>query len=812
MHNILHDIRYAIRTLGKSRGFTSVALFGLALAIGASSAIFTLIDSLLLRPLPIHDPGRLVDLQLSRRDGQRTQITYSAFQNLAARQLVFSGIFAWDGNGLNDFQVDQVTWHGPRMTVTGDFYRTTGIFLLMGRGITADDLNANAAPVAVISYEVWKHRLGADPAVLGKSLKVQDIPFTIIGVTPPGFFGLNVGFSADVTVPVSTVGLFTLARKENFGWLEVAARLKPKVSLPQAQAQLNSIWPTLLGDAFAGASDEERESLPTHVNIGPASTGFSSLRIRFSRPLFMLMGMVMLLSLLVCANLAALMLARAAARRHEMAVRIALGASSRRILRQLLTETLLLATVGAVAGVLLASWMSGALASFVWTGLVPLSLNLRPDARILVFVISSTLLTGLLFGLVPGWRAGRHDPILVLHDPRSIPAGAGLPGKSLVIAQIVISGVLLASAWTLVGHLRQLRMVHLGFDPQRVLLMRLLNHPGAYRNLDHAIYDRQLLERVGAAPGVQSASLLRGPFFSGMEFPIPVSNARAGSSSTTALIGWISPNFFKTVGMQVNKGRDFDWHDDAHSMPVAIVTAGLSRELFADKSPLGESIRLGSQPQGQGYTIVGVSNDARLGNVRGEKQAVFLASFQTPEQMLQPLLEVRSLGDPAAVAGSIRTAVESLGREYPLKTETLQRAIDEQLIPERIIAILSAAFGIFAFLLAVISLHGLISYNVTQRTSEIGVRMALGARRWNVLQLVLRDVCVLIVLGETIAAPLAFVALRVISSVVAGVHAGPPALIASGAALAIAALAAAYVPARRATRVPPWLSLRNESQ
>ena len=812
MENVSNDLRYAIRILIKSPSFTLVALITLALAVGASTAIFTLIDSLLLRPLPVHDPSRLVGLHLSRRDGRGTQVSYRTFQDLATRQQTFSGIFAWDGNGLNDFQVGQVSWHGARMSVTGDFYATLGVLPFRGRGINGGDLYAGATPVAVISYEVWKHRLGGDPAILGRTLRIQDIPFTIVGVTPPNFFGLNVGFSEDVTVPVSTVGLFTLRGSEapeNVSWLDVAARLKPEVSPQQAQAHLNSIWPRLLVDAAARVSDQERERLPAHVDIETASTGFSSLRARFSRPLLMLMSMVLLVLLLVCTNLAALMLARAAGRRYEMAVRIALGASKRRILRQLLTETLLLAVGGALTGMVLSFWMSRALATFVWTGLVPLSLNLWPDVRILTFAVSSTLLTGLVFGLVPGWRAGRNDPILALHHGRVAGAGTGAFGKLLVVTQIVVSGVLLSGAWTIVGHLRQLRAVPLGFDHGRVLLMRVLNRPGAYRNLDHAIYDRELLERVAGISGVESASLSQGALFSSIEFNELVDAPLEGASST-ALFGQVSPNFFRTLGMQIREGRDFDWHDDAQSLPVAIVSANLGHELFRDENPLGHSIRVGSQAQRATYTIVGVVSEARLGNVRNQRPMIFVPSFQKPEQILQPLLEVRSIGDPAAIAGSVRTVVESLGREYPLKTETLQHAIDEQLIPERTIAMFAGAFGVLAFVLAVISLYGLISYNVSLRTNEIGVRMALGARGWSVLQLVVRDVCILVLIGEALTVPISFVALRAIPRFLAGVNAGLASLIASGISLAVAAVVAAYIPARQASQVDPMVALRYE--
>jgi predicted permease len=803
------DLRYAIRTLRKSHGFASVAFITLALAIGANTAIFTLVDSLVLRPLPIRDPAKFVSLRLFTHDRRPTQVSYKAFRDLASRQQVFSGIFAYDDNGLNDFQLDQTAWHGARLTVTGDFYSTTGVRPFMGRGITPDDLNPGAPPVAVISYEVWKDRLGSDSSIIGKTLKVQDAAFTIVGVTPANFFGLYVGISADVTVPVTTIGLFTLGGPnwlETANWLDVAARLKPEISPKQAQAQVNSIWPRLLADERAGLTDQQQEWLPAHAEVSPAGTGFTSLRVRFSRPLFMLMSMVILVLALACMNLSVLMLARAAARKYEMAVRIALGASRHRIVQQLLTETLLLSITGAIAGVLLSMWMSRAVASFLWTGLVPMSLNLRPDGRILTFAIASTLLTGTLFGLVPGWRAARHDPTLVLHGATGAGAPAGRFGKALVVSQLIISGVLLAGAWTLVGHLRHIRSLPLGFDSGKVLTMQLLNRPGAYRNLDHSVYDRELLQRVSDANGVQCATLSKGAFLTGRDFTRPVSGSAAAAVSTMALYGLVSPDFFRTLGMQIEEGRDFDWHDDAHSPPVAIMTASLAHELFPHGDPLGSSIRMGNES----YTVVGVVSDARLGDVRNQTPAVFFALFQKPEQIVQPLLEVRSVGDPAAIASSVRKAVESLGREYALKTETLQHAVDQQLISERMIATLASGFGALAFLLAVISIYGLISYNVSQRTSEIGVRLALGATRRNLVELVGREICALLLVGEALTLPIAWVAMRVLPHFLTGVRPQFTSLLASEMLLGIAAILAAYTPTRRALRLNPMVALRQE--
>jgi ABC-type antimicrobial peptide transport system permease subunit len=336
--------------------------------------------------------------------------------------------------------------------------------------------------------------------------------------------------------------------------------------------------------------------------------------------------------------------------------------------------------------------------------------------------------------------------------------------------------------------------------------MKLLNRPGAYRNLDHAVYDRELLQRVSQVSGVQSASLSKGAFLIGREFTRPVTRSASGVRSIMALYGPVAPDFFRTLGMQIEEGRDFDWHDDAHSPPVAIISASLAHESFPHEDPLGSSIRLGNE----NYTVVGVVTDARLGDVRNQTPAVFFALFQNPEEIVQPLLEVRSVGDPTAIAPSVRNAVESLGREYALKTESLQHAVDQQLIPERIIAMLASAFGALAFLLAVISIYGLISYNVSQRTSEIGVRLALGATRRNLVELVVREVCGLLLIGEPLTLPIAWVAMRVLPHFVTGVRPQFASLAASEMLLGLAAILAAYTPARRALRLDPMVALRQE--
>ena len=816
MEGLLQDLRYAGRMLRKTPVFTAVAVLTLALAIGANTTIFTLIDALLLRPLPVKNPGQLAAVLGTGERTDTNPFNFAMYEAFSRRQQVFSETSTWEFGGVVDLTVGDAMQPGMIWSVGGNFFHLLGVTPILGRPVGEDDVRLGAPPVIVIGYHFWMDRFHGDRAVLGKVVKVQDIPFTVIGVAPRPFFGLWVGVDADGYVPTSTRPLYTTSGEFSYDkspWLGVIGRLRPGVTLEQARAQVETMWPALVADAAASLDAVQRKYLAPKALVESVETGFSpTLRTRFSRPLYMLMLMVVLVLVIACVNLATLVLARAAARRHEMAMRIALGGSAGRIMRQLLTETLLLSAAGAIPGVLAAEWASRMLAKFVWTGFNPLSLDTNPDLRVLLFCVGATLFTGVLFGLVPGWQAGRHDPGDVLRfGSRIAGSTTGRWGRALVAMQVVISMVLLAAAWAVLGHLTELRSMDLGYEPHHVLSMYLINRPGAYRDLDHSVYDRDLLQAVERVPGVQSAALsLRAWPVQPTDFPLGVidpTDPTAGSDKATD--NAVTPGYFTTLGLPLLQGRDFNWQDDEHSPPVAIISDDLARRMFP-AGALGKHISFAQDTTKRVMTIVGVSKTAKLGNARNGYAQVFEAAFQQPNLMLQPLLLVRTPGDPRTVIEPVRHAVEGLGREFPLRISTLDTALDELFLPERVMAILAGFFGGLALLLAVIGLYGLMSYNVSLRTAEIGVRMALGAERGDVLRLVVREASLLALTGIVFGIPAAWACLRLLSGVVEHLRAGWIPLAGAALVLIAAAVGAAIAPARRASKVDPMVSLRYE--
>lgn len=817
MESLLQDLRYAGRMLRKTPVFTTVAVLTLALAIGANTAIFSLIDALLLRPLPVKDPGQLAAVLGTGERTDTTPLSLNMYRNLRQQQKVFAELAGWEFGGVVDLSAGGGTMRpGTICAVTGNFFSLLGITPVLGRPISDSDAQLGAPPVMVISYRFWREEFHSDPAVLGKVVTVQDIPFTVIGVAPRPFFGLWVGVDNDVYVPVTTAGLYITGADfdvQTSPWMGALGRLQSGVSLEQAQAQMEALWPGLIAEASASMTPGQRRYISPKVLVQSLETGFSpALRSRFSRPLYMLMLMVVLVLVIACVNLATLVLARAAARRHEMAMRIALGGSARRIMRQLLTETLLLSAAGAVPGVVAAIWASRVLAKFVWTGFVPLALDTNPDQRVLLFSIAATVLTGVLFGLVPGWHAGRHNPGDVLRFGSRIAGSAtGRWGRALVAMQVVISMVLLAAAWAVLGNLKQLRSMDLGYEPHHLMSMFLMNRPGGYRNLDFAVYDRALMQAVEAVPGVESEALaFRSWPVQPTDFPQAVFDPSNPSAPTVTAIPFaVSPGFFRTLRIPLLQGRDFNWQDDEQAPAVAIISEELARTLFPGGA-LGQRISFVQDPSKRVWQISGVAANSRLGNARNAYPQLFLAAFQQPKAMLQPMLIARTPGDPRTIIEPVRHAVEGLGREFPLRISTLDAALDELFLPERVMAILAGFFGGLALLLAVIGLYGLMSYNVSLRTAEIGVRMALGAERRDVLRLVVREASTLALTGIAIGIPAAWACMRLLSGVVEHLGSGWVPLAGAALVLITAAVGAAIAPARRASKVDPMVSLRYE--
>jgi predicted permease len=830
MLTILPSLRYALRALSKSPGFTAVAVLSLALGIGANTAIFTLINALLLRDLPVQHPERLVRLSPVRK-GDKITFSYPMFREVERGQRIFSSLTAWSTNDLSDVEINGALAQHRVLAVSGNAYEELGTTPLIGRLLSptdADLAKGASVQVAVLGYEFWQRQFGAAPDVVGKQIRIEGHPFTIIGVTRKWFTGLTTGEPPEITVPLPAISLISSSGRFNldsraFLWLYPIGRLKDGVTIEQARAQLLSFWPdVLLATASTQTPGLRRQTfLSMGLDVSPVEKGISGgLNSQFQRPLYVLAGIVGLILLAACVNLANLMLARAATRSHEMSVRLAVGASRGALLSQIFAESLTLSLTGALLGILFAYWASHALVLLMTEGIaVPVSLDLAPDLRVLALTLSVAILTGILFGLAPAWRSSRQDPALALQqNTRSFSSASGKLGKILIVAQVALSLVLLLGAGLFVRSFQRLRSVHFGFDQAALLEVSLNPRPGGYEHLDMDNYHRQLLQRVAALPGVASAGYA--------DFSIPAAqlwHETASLSSVDPSTGvhfpangaTISPGFFETLGISLLAGRSFNDADDEKHPRTAIVSKSLADSVFPDGHAVGKALRFGFLPDFQNVQIVGVAANARIMNLRvAAPSVVYFSCFQPPQNLGgvdKGDLFVRASGPPEALAKTVGAEIESLGHEYALETKTVQQIANQALVEERVTAMLSAFFAGLALLLASIGLYGLMSYTVTRRTREIGMRVALGAQSENVLWIVLRETLALTVVGLAVGIPCAIAACRLISTMLFGLTSSDvPTIVVVSLLLLAVALFAGYLPARRASSVDPLIALRSE--
>ena len=824
MGTFWQSLRYTLRVLAKNPGFTTVAILSLALGIGANTAIFTLINVLILRDLPVRQPERLVYLSAVRQ-GSKITLSYPIFREIERGQRVFSGLIGWGGNWMPNVEVNGVLSRDRVLSVTGNCYSELGAAPFLGRLLTPEDesLSGGAnSQVAVIGYEFWQRRFGGALDVVGKQIRIEGHPFTIIGLTRKWFTGLTTGEPPEITVPLTAMPLIQSGEFElesrSLLWLHPIGRLKDGVTLEQARAQLQSFWPdVLLATASTQTPGLRRQTfLSMGLDVSSAEKGFAGgLRTQFARPLYVLAGIVGLILLVACVNLANLMLARAAARRHEMSVRVAIGASRWSLAQQVLTESLSLSLAGALLGLAFAYWGSRLLVLLMTQGnQVPVSLDLSPDLRILSLTISVAILTGVLFGLVPAWRSSREDPASVLQqNVRSLSGGANKLSKALIITQVALSLVLLLGAGLFVRSFQRLRAVDLGFKQSSLLQIRLNPKPGGYDKLDMGSYHKQLVQRIASIPGVSSVGFADFSIPSSQAWHETVSSSPADPNTGIHFIAdgaTVSPGFFHMLGIPLLRGRDFDETEDQRHPHVAIVSSSLAERLFPNGDAIGKTIRFGFMPEYQNMEIIGIAGNARIFELRNAAgPVVYFSDLQTPSQWGN--LIVRTNESPEALKKTVGHEIESLGHEYALSTKTIPQVISQELVEEHVTAMLSGFFAALALLLASIGLYGLMSYTVTRRTREIGIRVAVGAQRENVLWLVLRETLTLALLGIAIGIPSALVATRLIATMLFGVSpTDVPTITAVSLLLLLVALFAGYLPARRASAIDPIVALRAE--
>jgi len=817
-------------------GFGAIVVLSLALGIGANAAIFTLIDAILLKSLPVKEPGRLVVLRETEGTYSGDAFEYPSYVRLRGAGQAFTGMFAYSPVRLNAVVDGETDPYGTGLLVTGNYFSELGVNALIGRTITPDDDRVQGAhPVAVISFNFWKRRFAQSAAVLNRTILLAGTRFTIIGVTPPEFFGTEVGTSPDFFVPVMMQvqvmpGMtdFIKQDRQRNSWLHVMGRLRPGISKAQALASLQSAYEQIQADSAAWYA-EKFGSLKNwgraRLEVVPGAKGLSDLRRQFSKPLIVLMGVVGLVLLIACANVASLLLVRAVARQKEMAVRLAVGAGRSRLVRQLLTESLIFALASGFAGVMLAWQATRLLLKVLPHGRFPLALHVTPDARTLGFTVVVSIVTGLLFGLAPAFRSTSLDLGPALKDSTGTSGGPRFHfalGKVLVSCQVALAFVLLLGAVLLIRTLQNLRSLDLGFAMEHLLSMRVEPPGSEFKSPQLNAHYKELLRGVQSIPGVRSATLAgyspisRNAWERGGSYEDVPKIAVQGDAATAngVDVHWIQvyPGYFTTMGIALVGGRDLSWQDIMSTQPIAVINQSMARALFGNRNPIGQRIGWAVHNSFD-IEIVGVVKDAKYGNLREPAPPMFYHTFaQARTGRGQMTLHVRSIGNPAGVALSVRREVQRISKDIPMfEVQTMTAQVDESLTQERLIATLSGFFGGLALLLASIGLYGTMSYTVSRRTSEIGIRMALGAQHATVIWLVLRESLRLILVGMLAGLPVALLSMRLLSSLLFGLKPADPATIGLAVVVMLAvAVTAGYIPARRASRVDPIVALRYE--
>ena len=851
LEQIVQDVRYGLRQLRRNPGFTAVAIVTLALGIGANTAIFSLIDAVMLRSLPIRNPQQLILLEWRAAHEPSTAgsynwsgcpgvsadqalfiikpaappggctFSYPMFEQLHSRGDIFSDLCTFIGGQSVHLTLNGSVSMANGFLASGDFFATLGTRAFLGRTLGPADDQPASQPAAMLSYAFWKIRFGGDPSTVGKSILLEKTPFTVVGITAPGFTGIDPGRSVDVWMPLSSQAYiapyFPKRTAANTTWLEMMARLKPGVSRPQAQSALSVLFANA---TTTGSTAMFKTNDSPRIELISAARGLTSLRREFSQPLFLLMACVGIILLIACANVGGLFLARASSRRHEIAMRLTLGATRGRVARQLLTESLLTSLLGAALGILLAYWSASALVAFLWDiWYSPIDLDVRPDGLVLAFTIGVAVLAAVLFGLAPALQGTRVDlgPAIkgASSKPLALFGGRRLAfGSVLVVAQVALSIVVLAGAGLLVRTLINLEQMNVGFETDHLLLFSVDMTMAGHTAFDHSprVYelDRALQTRLAALPGVTSATYSMGALLSGgsMTDDLKIPGAPASSAISTDMLP-VGPGFFETMRIPLLSGRTFTAADFTSSVTPqpAVINQSFAKKFFVNANPLGRGIA-DSNSQKADWQIVGILSDAKYNSLR----EAIAPTIYTMKKNSGAEFELRTESDPKALIPSVRHAANGVNSSLLLsdfKTQTEQ--IDELLYQERLFAGLSSLFGGLSLLLACIGLYGLLCYEIVRRTRELGIRLALGAQRGDLLRLVVGQGIFPVLIGVAIGIGTAIGVTRFLATMLYGVHATDPLTFAAVSLLLLGvALLACYIPGRRAMRVDPMVALRYE--